>query len=172
MTKETFQKILPHIWRHEGGYVNDRYDPGGATNMGITHRTLARWRGVRSVTRQQVKDLKREEAAEIYKKRYWDAVNADQLPVGVDYSTFDMGVNAGPSRGVKILQKSVGSYPDGKIGPITRSAINNMTQWGIIGRYYTYRMQFYKRLRTFRRYGRGWTNRAKNVRLISWRLTK
>lgn len=170
MTRETFQKILPHIWRHEGGYVDHPRDPGGATNLGITHKTLARARGKRSVTKADVRALRKDEAAKIYKKFYWDRVKADHLPTGLDYSVFDMGVNAGPSRGIKILQKAVGSYPDGKIGPLTIAASKKMTPWSAIKRYADYRLRFYKSLRTFRTFGKGWTRRAHEVRKICWDL--
>jgi lysozyme family protein len=39
--------ILSNIYSVEGGYVNDRHDPGGETNMGVTKATAraSGWRG-------------------------------------------------------------------------------------------------------------------------------
>jgi lysozyme family protein len=37
---------------HKGGYVDHPADPGGATNLGITHTTLAAWWG-RPVTKYE-----------------------------------------------------------------------------------------------------------------------
>ena len=39
--RDNFGAVMAHIFRHEGGYVDHPKDPGGATNMGITHATLA-----------------------------------------------------------------------------------------------------------------------------------
>lgn len=46
MARSRFDICLDEVLRQEGGYVDHPSDPGGATNMGITHKTLARWRMV------------------------------------------------------------------------------------------------------------------------------
>jgi lysozyme family protein len=61
--------ILDSILAREGGFVNDPQDLGGATNMGITARTLAAYRG-RPVTTEDVRALTRDEAREIYRSNY------------------------------------------------------------------------------------------------------
>lgn len=45
------------------------------------------------------------------------------LPSGVDYAVFDFGVNSGPVRAVKTLQKVLRVPQDGWIGPQTIQAI-------------------------------------------------
>jgi lysozyme family protein len=42
MAANSFEPSLAHVLKHEGGYVNHRADPGGATNLGTPPR---RWRG-------------------------------------------------------------------------------------------------------------------------------
>ena len=42
-----FQRCLAHILEMEGGFSNDKYDPGGPTNFGITLKVYATWHGVR-----------------------------------------------------------------------------------------------------------------------------
>jgi hypothetical protein len=78
MAKTNFSRALSATLQFEGGYVNHPADPGGATNMGITQRVLADWRG-RSVTAADVKALTRAEAAGIYRRLYWEMVNCDSL---------------------------------------------------------------------------------------------
>lgn len=160
--QSTFQKILPKLFAHEGGYVNHPRDPGGATNFGITHRTLAKWRKKR-VTRGDVRRMTRKEAAKIYKAWYWDKVRCDDLPAGVDYSVFDFGVNAGPRRSIKTLQRAVGTAADGVIGPMTLAAANKRSSTKTVKNFANRRLAFYKRLRHWRTFGRGWSRRVREV---------
>ena len=46
MTQANFARALPLVFQYEGGYVDHLRDPGGATNLGITRKTLAAWRGI------------------------------------------------------------------------------------------------------------------------------
>jgi lysozyme family protein len=71
---ERFERCLAHVLRHEGGYVDHPLDPGGATNMGITRKALAQWRGVTPFTqlpKSEVQALTQGEAAAICEDRYW-----------------------------------------------------------------------------------------------------
>lgn len=88
MAKFTPQ-IQQWVLASEGGYVDHPSDPGGATNMGITHKTLAAWRKVSpwwELPKQAVKDLTRSETMAIYKANFWRTSGADRLPVGIDYA--------------------------------------------------------------------------------------
>ena len=40
---DDFQTCLAFTLSQEGGFVDDPYDPGGATNMGITLATYQEW---------------------------------------------------------------------------------------------------------------------------------
>src|SRR5690554_3967496 len=115
-------QIQNWILASEGGYVDHPSDPGGATNLGITHRTLAAWRG-KPVTKQDVRNLTRAEALEIYKAQYWRTSGADRMPAGLDYAVFDYAVNSGPARAVKDLQRVLGVGVDGVVGAQTLAAI-------------------------------------------------
>ena len=122
MVAKNYNAALAAVLVHEGGYVDHPKDPGGATNMGITHKVLARWRGVTPYTRldkSEVKNLSKAEAAAIYRKNYWDEIRGDDLPSGVDYAIFDFAVNSGPNRAAKALQRIVKAKVDGQIGPET-----------------------------------------------------
>ncbi|HHC74471.1 MAG TPA: hypothetical protein ENK78_05310, partial [Thiothrix sp.] len=108
--KDNFKKIMDEVLKHEGGYVNDPQDPGGATNRGVTRCTLAAYRRVScaNLPIQEVKDLTLKETMAIYRKNYWDRCLADDLPSGVDYVVMDFAVNSGVSRSAKLLQNIVG----------------------------------------------------------------
>ena len=147
------------ILASEGGYVDHPRDPGGATNMGITHKTLAAWRG-RAVTKQDVRDLKRAEALEIYRAQYWSAVRGNDLPAGLDYAVFDYGVNSGPARAIKDLQRCLGVKVDGVVGAITLDAVRRVTDIiGLIEDLCERRWTFVQGLKTFATFGKGWRRR-------------
>jgi len=64
---------MSEIFASEGGYVDHPKDPGGATNLGITRRTLAAWRGIvpfSNLPKSEVKNLSKKEALSIYGKEY------------------------------------------------------------------------------------------------------
>ena len=164
--KRNFRAALNHVLSHEGGYVDHPLDPGGATNLGITRRTLAAWRGLRlwrKLPKAEVRALTRREAGQIYRARYWDAVRADQLPGGVDYVAFDYAVNSGAVRAAKDLQRVCGARVDGVIGAMTLNAVSRHHPKTIIRRLLQRRMRFLQRLRTWSAFGRGWTSRINGV---------
>jgi lysozyme family protein len=163
--RENLDASLELIFGHEGGYVNAKTDRGGPTKYGITHKTLAKHRGVPSVTAAQVKALTIREAADIYRKSYWGPSGGDVLPAGLDYAGLDFGINSGPQRGVKTLQQVLGVKPDGWIGETTLAAVDaypgGVTR--LIADYCTARMAFLRSLKGpqgFSANGRGWTIRV------------
>lgn len=161
--KDNFLKVMPWVFEEEGGYVDHPKDPGGATNLGITHRTLGAWRG-RPVTKQDVKNLTKQEAQNIYKSEYWNQVSGDRLPSGIDYATLDFGINSGPARAVKELQKIVGVNPDGIVGAQTIAAIQKFSISKLIDLYCDARIRYLRGLKTFKTFGKGWLARVARVR--------
>lgn len=176
MAIETFETVKPLLLAHEGGYSNDRQDPGNwtsgkagrgvflGTNYGIAAPTLVAWRG--SATISDMKALTRDEALEIYKAQYWDTVKADELPAGVDYAVYDYSVNSGPGRAAKELQRVVGAKVDSVIGPATLHRIRTcgLTAGEIIDGLCDRRLAFMKSLRVWSRYKNGWSRRVSEVR--------
>jgi hypothetical protein len=103
-----FDECLAFTLRAEGGYVDDPADPGGATNMGVTLATLREWSDDPSLGANQVQDMSLRTARAIYRALYWNPLRADDLPVGVDLSVFDFGVNAGIWHSARLLQRALG----------------------------------------------------------------
>jgi lysozyme family protein len=79
-----------------------------------------------------MKDMPTDIAKAIYKKSYWDKVQADSLPPIVRYAVFDAAVNSGVGASVKWLQQSVGATPDGVLGPKTLAALNEVNPEGLL----------------------------------------
>ena len=136
-----FAESVALVLKHEGGYSDHAKDPGGATNMGITRETLARWRDMQ-VTKADVKAMGRHEAEAIYKARYWDAVKGDDLPSGVDHAVFDAAVNSGPYRAAIWLQEAVKTRRDGKVGPMTLAAVMKRSEADVVRDVMTSRLAF------------------------------
>jgi len=160
--KENFDKCLKMLLSHEGGFVNHPEDPGGITNLGVTKKVYDEWIG-RESTEQEMRDLTPEDVGPIYKKNYWDRVKGDSLPSGLDWACFDWCVNSGSGRPAKAVQRAVGATADGAIGPATLGLIMEKDPKFIIEYVHDVRQDFYKSLKTFETFGRGWTRRNKET---------
>lgn len=179
MARSRFDICLDEVLRHEGGYADHPSDPGGATNLGITHKTLARWRRISpwwKLPKSAVMELQRAEAARIYRASYWDRVQAGRLPDGLDLALFDFAVNSGPDRAIRTLQAELDVAADGQIGPLTTEAIEIYAArkglGALIGALCDRRMAFLTRLPTFATFGKGWTSRVAGVRQVALSAAK
>lgn len=173
-TKDAFARALPILLEQEGGYVNHPQDPGGRTNLGVTQRVWEAWTGTKA-SESVMRGLTVDDVAPLYRKNYWDAVKGDELPAGVALSVFDFGVNAGPARAARYLQITVGAFPDGKIGPETLAKVKEYTeresQAALVREYAQHRRDYYRRLKTFPTFGRGWLRRVEHIEAESLKLT-
>ena len=167
--KDNFQKCLEHLLVHEGGFVNDSRDNGGMTNLGVTIRVWEEWVG-HPVSEKEMRNLTPLMVAPLYKRKYWDACHADDLVSGVDYCVFDVAVNSGVGRAVKLLQQSVGATPDGSFGSITFGLVKQVDPTTLIERYCARRMEFLESLKSFPVFGRGWSRRVSEVRSTALNL--
>ena len=117
-----FDDIIEVVLEHEGGYVNDPDDPGGETNFGVAKR---------SHPDVDIANLTKDGAKEIYKEVYWDKNKVESLSADLRHIYFDMCVNQGRGRAVKILQqaanaKGAGLKVDGGMGPMTIAAMDGV----------------------------------------------
>ena len=159
----TFEEALEHVLKHEGGFVNHPKDPGGMTNLGVTKKVWDEWIG-RESSENEMRNLKPEDVAPLYKKMYWDRVKGDDLPSGVNYCVFDASVNSGTGRAAKWLQEAVGAVPDGAIGAKTLAKVAAHDADSLVNAYCDVRLNFLKSLKTFDTFGKGWSRRVEGVR--------
>ena len=154
-----FNEIIEVVLHHEGGYVNDPKDPGGETNFGIAKR---------SRPDVDIKNLTKDGAKEIYKEHYWDKNKVESLPEQLRHIFFDMCVNQGKSRGVKILQRAANAKGknlkvDGGLGPKTIAAMDGVE----LDRVRAYRIKYYADLVTrkpdLEKFYYGWFRRGLEV---------
>ena len=154
-----FDDIIKVVLKHEGGYVNDPVDPGGETNFGIAKR---------SHPDVDIKNLTEEGAKEIYYQDYWMKNRVPQLPDDLKHIYFDMCVNQGRGRAVKILQQAANAKGanlkvDGGLGPKTIGALNGVE----LQRVRAYRIKYYADLVTrkpdLEKFYFGWFRRGLEV---------
>lgn len=127
-------------------FTNRSDDRGGPTKGGITLKTLSSWRGV-DCTIEDVIDLKKEEAVEIYKQRYIIAPGFDKLKDNrLKRELVHATVMSGPFDPIKWLQRSVGAKEDGVLGPKTLASIDEYDVNAILLRFAVYRIIFYSRI--------------------------
>ena len=139
---------------YEGGYTNDAADPGGPTNWGITIAD-ARMYWKKNATAADVKAMPKSVAVNIYRDKYWAKMGCDDDPPGVDFATFDYGVNSGTGRAIPCRKKNKNDDP---------------VEWakGICDD----RLAFLKRLKTWPVFGRGWGSRVADVRATAITMAK
>lgn len=179
MSEDFFEVALEHVLRFEGGYVDHPLDPGGATNFGITRRTLAKWRGVTpfwNLPKSEVKNLKPTEVREIYRAKYWRPSGAHLLPPAIGLVVFDFAVHSGPKVAVKKLQQLVGARADGQVGPETIGAVTRYLDahghQKLATLYIAHRHKFLKSLKVYSTFGRGWRNRLNALKHAAHKMPK
>ena len=151
-----FKQAIDRVLGHEGGYVNNPADPGGETKWGISKR---------SYPSVNIVSLTRDQAVEIYKKDFWDKINADQLYDGVAYQALDFAVNSGIGTAVRALQRALNVADDGHWGPITATAAKSVSESDQIMRILAERLDFMRKLKNWPTFSSGWVARiASNLR--------
>lgn len=110
----------------EGGYVNDKRDPGGETNMGVTKTTAVAYN-----YKGPMKTLPKDVAVSVYYDDYIVKPGFEPLvpyDAAVVEELFDTGVNMGPSKPSKWFQMATNAQcgtkitVDGQVGNTTRQA--------------------------------------------------
>lgn len=115
---------------HEGGYVNNPADPGGATKYGVTQRDINGLPGFPA----NVADLTEDQAITYYLQYYWIKFGSKGklaqtyypqiIAQGVLDKLYDMSVLFGIGTAVQLLQIVLNCATDGAFGPNALAAVN------------------------------------------------
>lgn len=137
----------------EGGFVNDPVDRGGATKYGISLRFLKSegafdedGDGIAEfdldmdgdIDGIDIRNLTIADAKALYRKFFWDMVEAERLPRPLGEMVFDQAVNGGRLAAKKLLQRAINRclirasnipgrpallVSDGNLGPATQTTL-------------------------------------------------
>ena len=141
-------------------------DPGGPTMHGITIGCLSDWLG-REATIDDVRAVTEDKAREIAIAMFWNPVNADKLPDGIDIMAADFAFHSHWSRAGKVLQKLVGVEADGFVGDRTLSAVRAQKPMELLMRYSDARMEFLEGRSNWEPNAKGWTKRVRLMRALA-----
>ena len=139
-----FDKAYTFTLKWEGGRVENPHDPGGRTNLGVTQNTFNAWRDSQGMPREDVFNITKDEAAEIAKVRYWDAMGLDDIAArdeNLAAALFDWGYHSGVQNVINRTE-----------GMTTAEQVN------------TARMEFLTNLSNFNHFGKGWVRRVEDLR--------
>ena len=159
----TFDQAFERLIGHEGKFTNDRQDRGNWTTGVIGKGELKGTKyGISAMTYPDldIKSLSLQQAKKIYKRDWWDKINADQIDTALVFQVWDFAINAGMGTAKRKLQKAVGVAEDGMIGKQTIQAINNTELNDVLMKFNAERLKYYTSLSTWSRYGKGWTLRV------------
>lgn len=138
-------------------------DPGGATNHGWTYKV---WHGFADLhgldaSYDHFVKMQKEDFRLPSRLAFWNAVQADRMPVGIDvfWCDFQFGSFWASSQ----LQPVVGAEPDNHVGDLTIEAVATAfaaDPLGLMDRLLEARLAYYKTLAVYDEFGRGWDRRA------------
>lgn len=102
---DIFPVCLNQVLLSEGGFVDDKDDPGGATNLGVTQFTYDAYRRRTKQTPQSVRLITRAEAGSIYRDSYWAALHCSTFAFPMAFILFDTCVQWGAHGTIELLME-------------------------------------------------------------------
>lgn len=159
---DNFSRCFELTMGIEGGFTDDPRDPGNWTGGKRNKGTLKGTKfgiSAASYPHLDIKNLTLQDAKNIYKADYWDAVRGDEMPKGLDFILWDIAVNHGPHDAKVWLQAAIGAASDGIIGPRTMKRLATKNVEDVIKEVCALRANNYARLKAVSVYGKGWYRR-------------
>lgn len=165
------KKLSPIIAKWEGGYVNDKTDRGGATNMGIT---IATWKQLgydkNGDGKIDIIDMKLLTPSDFHPvlKQYWNRWQGDNI---VNQSIANILVDwvwGSGKWGIVKVQELLDLEADGVVGPKTLKAINDTDQKLLFEKIFAARKKFLNNIvknnPSQKKFIDGWMNRLNDFK--------
>lgn len=130
MTASNFDTAMAFVSEHEGGFVDDAADKGGATRYGISLRFLQLAHedvnGDGHVDRADIVALTTGQAHDIYRRHFWQHYRLDEITHPfIAAKIMDMFVNMRGTVAAKVVQRCFATLDDdGVMGSKSIRAVN------------------------------------------------
>lgn len=182
MTGANFEAAMPTILLHEGGNSENRHDPGGVTNFGISLRFLLKTGDIDKdgwpdgdinhdgdIDAEDIRQLSEADATKLYRQYFWDKNHYENIhDQDIATKVFDLAVNMGSYAANRVLQRAVRSaiglrlVEDGIMGQKTFTAVNLAKPPILLAAIKSEAAGFYRAIRYkgSRFFMTGWLNRA------------
>ena len=174
-----FEKAVAFVLEHEGGLSDHSADPGGITNHGISLRFLRKLGSLAlgdidrdgDIDPDDIRKMSQSEAKRIYRAQWWERYGYGDLRQRTAAKLFDTAVNVGPFVAHKLAQEALNDCGirvdiDGRIGPITKAALNRVAEDMFISNFKQEQEAHYRALARlnpdFAVFLRGWVRRARS----------
>lgn len=164
-----FQKTV----RWEGGFQNMAADTANycdgkliGTNHGVSAIGYKQAFG-RCPTVAEMKALTIQQAADVFKVQYWDAVKGDQIKnQSIAELVADWAWGSGPTTAIRLVQRTLGLTADGVIGSQTLAALNGRNSAAIFAKLHAAREQHFRSIAAASpakaQFLKGWLNRLES----------
>lgn len=179
-----YQEIINRVLKHEGGFINHKNDPGGATKWGVSLRWLQKQADSDlidgdldndgDIDVDDIKEVDKEDASRFYYKNWWNRHNYSSYEKPVGEKLFDMAINMGSEQAHKLLQRALNMLGedlvvDGIIeGPNTQESLTRHDAQQIVDALCDTQLDFYQSLveqdDKYAAFIEGWTKRAEAFR--------
>ncbi len=168
--KINYAEALKFVLAAEGGYSDDPADPGGATMHGIIQTEYDSYRTSHGEPHQPVKQITMAEVEDIYRSKYWAAIDGDALASPVDIVLFDTAVNIGKGWAVRLLCRALTLPEKNVISPAIVAACAKEPV-AVAGKLIEHRNQYYQTISTehpvLRKFLKGWLARDQRLKTLA-----
>ena len=173
---------MPTIWLHEGRLSDNKKDPGGITNYGISLRFLLKTGDLDNdgwpdgdidhdgdIDAEDIKKMTKEQAQKIYDLYFWSKYKYERIvPQSIATKVFDLSVNMGSVGAHKCLQRAcraaigIKLLEDGILGQNTLNVTNNCNSDKLLAAIKSEAAGYYRSIKYAgsQDFLSGWLNRA------------
>lgn len=160
------EKLMPFIYKWEGGYANHPNDKGGCTMKGVTIGTFRKYFGD-DKTCSELKNITDDEWLYVFEEGYWNPCKANEIEnQSIANIIVDWAWMSGTKSVIKKIQKILRVDADGIVGNKTINAINTVNQEELFNNIYNKREEYYYNIcennPSQKVFLKGWLNRLRD----------
>jgi lysozyme family protein len=163
-----FDIAFDRLLNHEGILSMDKNDSGNWTGGAVGIGTLKGSKygiSAASYPEEDIAAVTADRARFLFRRDFWDVINADKLADGVAWQLADFAYNSGAVQAIRYLQRALLVADDGKWGPHSQAAADASSETDTIFLLCSERLEYMTRCAGWPAQGKGWTRRmAGNLR--------